>query len=707
MEKLLNAIKNDPFFSRNHILILDILLVLWVCYVLLPLLSIGFISDEAYNSQILGKNISEGVTLWERLYSEIHGWLIGAGRFWPFNWFYKYGLYTLQPSAFTVKLITLFIVVFNVLLYSKIIHFITRDRNLSYLCAFIVPIFFQFRLWHDPIMAFTFMIPLISLFMFSTSYLLIKYLEKNSSKVLTIFSLLYLLSLWTYELTYIFISFYILIILFASQRNGWWKPIILIVGMTSIHIFITIFFRDYSLNLYPGATINFDLGVVFSSLLVQVTSALPLSWKIANAPAHESLTKITYSGLIIFSVFSLFFTAQLNKVKGSLSGSSVSVKLFIFSLALLFVPAVPIVLTGHQHELIDMGFGYGYIVVFIQYFGSSALFLYLIYYIKNRYLFKNHQQRAFLLVFLIILSIGYLTRQENSFVAHEVNKAYKYPRDLLRKSLKSGILDDISSDSLILRNERYPSDHPWFYNMKMGRKMNVCGINLSQEFPKCFTAIEDGGDIYGLAYFMGKDYKTGSVFVAKLKKVLIVEGVPISMRFNNYKIYDSATNKLSTIKTSKTYDLLKIANTEVGATTLDYDLRDFEVDKISFGFKSFYSREGGKRGYLRWSAGNSIMVIENSTDKSIKKVLSLTLIRPNSKFQHASVSITHSTAKSKGFLEMSRYFVLGQKEVEIILNIRPGINYLNFVSDSHHIDNGDPRNIVFGIGNYRFNDFVE
>ena len=240
MEKLLNAIKNDPFFSRNHILILDILLVLWVCYVLLPLLSIGFISDEAYNSQILGKNISEGVTLWERLYSEIHGWLIGAGRFWPFNWFYKYGLYTLQPSAFTVKLITLFIVVFNVLLYSKIIHFITRDRNLSYLCAFIVPIFFQFRLWHDPIMAFTFMIPLISLFMFSTSYLLIKYLEKNSSKVLTIFSLLYLLSLWTYELTYIFISFYILIILFASQRNGWWKPILLIVAMTSIHIFLSL-----------------------------------------------------------------------------------------------------------------------------------------------------------------------------------------------------------------------------------------------------------------------------------------------------------------------------------------------------------------------------------------------------------------------------------------------------------------------------------
>ena len=152
---------------------------------------------------------------------------------------------------------------------------------------------------------------------------------------------------------------------------------------------------------------------------------------------------------------------------------------------------------------------------------------------------------------------------------------------------------------------------------------------------------------------------------------------------------------------------MKIVNTEVGTTTLDYDIRDYEIDEISYGFKGFYSRESGKRGYLRWSPGDSTMVIENSTDKSLKKTLSLILIRPNSKFQHASVSITHTTADSKGFLEMSRYFVLGQKEIEIVLNLKPGVNYLNFKSDSHHIDNGDPRNIVYGIGNYKFNDFVE
>ena len=131
---------------------------------------------------------------------------------------------------------------------------------------------------------------------------------------------------------------------------------------------------------------------------------------------------------------------------------------------------------------------------------------------------------------------------------------------------------------------------------------------------------------------------------------------------------------------------------------MDYDIRDYEIDEITYRFKDFFSREGAKESYLRWSPGDSTILIENSTGKSLKKILSLILIRPNSKFQHASVSITHTIPNSRGFLEMSRYFVLGKKEIEIVLNLKPGTNYLNFKSDSHHIDNGDPRNIVFGIG---------
>ena len=183
MEKFIKSIQNNTFSNKHKDLVLDFALVSWVIYLLFPLLTIGFISDEAYNSLILGKNIVEGVSLWDRLYSEINGWLAGAGRFWPFVWFYKYGLYTLQPTALFVKLLALILIILNVVYFSRIVRFITNDRNLSYICAFIVPLFFQFRLWHDPIMAFTFMIPLIGFFLFATILLMINYLESNLIKL--------------------------------------------------------------------------------------------------------------------------------------------------------------------------------------------------------------------------------------------------------------------------------------------------------------------------------------------------------------------------------------------------------------------------------------------------------------------------------------------------------------------------------------------
>jgi len=707
MEKIINILKS-PFLHKNRLIILDSLLVLWVIYVLFPLLGVGFISDDSYNSQISGRNLVDGLSFWEDLIIEVKAWLIEAGRFSPFAWFYTKGLYSLQPSSYIVKSITLTIIVLNVLFYTKIVHFITKSRRLSYICGFMVPLLFQFRMWHDPIIGFTFLIPMLSMFLFASLLVLTKYLENNQAKTISLFIFLHVISLCTYELSYIFIVFYILIVLFSPSKKNWGKPIILSIFTTIAHFFLILLFREADSSTYPGSNINFDFEMIFSSFLIQVASAFPLSWKIASGPAHESLSKIIYSVLIIFAIFSFFIASQFYKIKYELTKINSSNKLLIFSLALLLLPAVPVALTGHQAELVNAGYGYGYIVVFMQYFGAVALFLIIVNYLKkiSSYIFLPMHKLTYLtLVFFIIFSVGYFTRLENSFVAEEVNKFYKYPRDLLDKSIDSGILNHLSADSLLIRNERYPSDHHWFYSMKAGRKINTCGLNIALEFPDCVKIKEEKNDIYGLAYFLSSDYKTGSVFVAKLDKILLVEDIPISLKFNNYKVYNSRTGELSKITSNNTYDLLKIADTEVGTTTLDYDIRDYEIDEIPYRFKDFFSREGGKESYLRWSPGDSTMLIENSTGKSLKKILSLILIRPNSKFQHASVSITHTIPNSRGFLQTNRYDILGQEEIEIVLNLKPGINYLNFRSDSHHIDNGDPRNIVFGIGNYKLNDF--
>jgi hypothetical protein len=76
--------------------------------------------------------------------------------------------------------------------------------------------------------------------------------------------------------------------------------------------------------------------------------------------------------------------------------------------------------------------------------------------------------------------------------------------------------------------------------MKMGRKINICGLNLEKEFPKCLNNQKDLelNAIYGLAYFMSSDFKAGSVFVAKLDRIVLFEGVPIGINFKDYKVYN-------------------------------------------------------------------------------------------------------------------------------------------------------------------------
>ena len=87
MEKIINILKS-PFLHKNILIILDSLLAVWVIYVLFPLLGVGFVSDDSYNSQIAGRNLVDGLSFWEDLIIEVKAWLIEAGRFSPFAWFY-------------------------------------------------------------------------------------------------------------------------------------------------------------------------------------------------------------------------------------------------------------------------------------------------------------------------------------------------------------------------------------------------------------------------------------------------------------------------------------------------------------------------------------------------------------------------------------------------------------------------------------------
>ena len=141
---LIDKIRTTLIQSKYSGVFFHLLILIWVVWILYPLLNTGLMSDDAYNSQISGKILTEGSTLWYKIREESVGWAVGAGRIYPLNYIYLYVFYYFDPNVFLVKSITLSIICIDVLLFSKIIRTLTRNQNLAYLCAFLVPLFFRF-----------------------------------------------------------------------------------------------------------------------------------------------------------------------------------------------------------------------------------------------------------------------------------------------------------------------------------------------------------------------------------------------------------------------------------------------------------------------------------------------------------------------------------------------------------------------------------
>ena len=707
---------NNLSNSTNRILI-KILIFVWTLWVLAPVLNSGFVGDDAYNSLINGLLISTGIPQWEHTFTEIFSWATQAGRIFPFMWIYLHGLYSITQDLVLIKVVTLLIISLDLFLFFKIVKSLTKNEDFSYLCTFILPLFFQFRWFHDPILSFTFLMPMMCLFFFSSTLYLIAYLKNGKRYFLVLSTLIYLLALLTYEITYSFLFVYIGIILFNVERKRGVKFILYVGFLTLIHIasskyLVNLRIAEHGVSTYPGSLFNLDIMKAIEAFYIQLTATIPLSWKFAFAPFHQKFYHISLENIVIYSVFATLFSKAISRFDYSLIDKKNLYKCMAFSFFAFTGPALAMALSGHQQELLDAGFGYAYTPVFIQYFGLAVFTIMLLLFIKNK--FPNYKKIVFLFIWLLIFSIGTITREENILIVEKSNQFYKYPRDILGASLDEGLLDGITEEDLILRFMRYPSDYYTFYNQKTGKNLNVCGFNIPHQFPICLKDFEgystveaenpltlkkkSSGKTYGISYFLGKNYITGSVLIAKIDQITLVNGLPMQVTFRDYKIFNYLDKKITKFSSARKHDFLKLIPHELDRDREEFDLDYSITSEVSVAYKGFHleDRSSSRDEYLRWSSGKSEIVLMNTSDSNILVRIDMVLIRPKNANGDGLASILLSYGD-----KVMNYDVDFRKEISLNINVKPGLNNLKVTCDSPFIENGDPRKIVFGIGNYK------
>ncbi len=710
--------KKQIFFKA-----ITIALIFFVTFYLLwPLLSSGYVSDDSYNSQIIGTLIQNKETLYHHVFSEIGTWLKYSGRF-LLGWLYIHPIYYYVNNITYIKIINILVITLGNFFFFLFTKNQTKSNKLALLSSLVITCFFQIRAWHDPIIAFTFLIPTIFLLSISSIYFFTEDLKSPSYFKYYLAIFLYSIAVFFYEIAYIFCWIFLLLAFerFKSFRASMKKsfpffmPVFIALFFSfSIRIFSKHF--DFSRMTYPGVSINLEPIFFLKSFFIQIVASLPLSYFYFSQ--HEPLSLMSNYDYIFFGSFFLLVSALIFFT--SKEFARFKLKYWMLSgLILIFLPAIIVAFSGHQKELIDVGFGFGYIPVYIQYFGLCILLMSLMFFCLPK---RSNFFAAFLSIIFSAL-ITYISVQNfllNRSVILKSNQFYLYPRNLLNSALDAGLLNEISSDDYLLRTMRFPSDHPWFFSSILKKQIFVCDIGKSV-FSRCNTKIPpkfhfkvhssnnifdemvfEKDNVFVLSYqYEPSGLKKGQVILGHIKSIFMspISGEILNINVGRIKVYDFGTESIVSYDfKGNDINFVDILNDQVLSFQNTYNFYNLKSinSPISFEWIGTHGKDGDSNHNVRWSPKSSSLIVFNSS--------------PDSKRVNVSMSVSTPTKSNSLFTlsygKKNEKFNIGLNPLEYNKNflIHPGQFEIKLNSDAPRLLNGDPRNIVFGVYNFNLNE---
>jgi hypothetical protein len=466
-------------------LLLALLGIAWVTAFHFTLLKSGYLLDDVYNSQITGALIHLKMTVWERTVAEVEGWIKGAGRLYPLS-AWTYTLFHWVHSVVAFKAIALAAVGFSVLLFSLLVLSLTESLPLAVLSVLFGTSLLQYRDWFDPILAFCFLLPVVSSLLFTSWWLWAKYLNTKSLTAMIGSVFFLLLALLTYELSYPMGLGHFLISWATLKRFRFALRAVLPVFLVTGFIVVLAFalrspLNPYFKNAYLGSNLSLHFPQNWAAFKVQMAAPLPwvYSLKVGDLPWRNFLG---WEDAFSLGLASGLVAASLARLNRSLT---TSLKLVTLGAALWTLPAALIALSGHRENIANGGFGIGYLPVYLQYFGVGLVLLSLFALLAppswgvnpsatNRSkFFQVHRVFFAALGSLLFAGVASFHLGQNRLVVSKTNATFLYPRRVTEAALKAGLMEKIEDEIFLVRNERFDFDHSWFFSTHSKKKVHA------------------------------------------------------------------------------------------------------------------------------------------------------------------------------------------------------------------------------------------
>ena len=356
------------------------------------------------------------------------------------------------------KLLMILFIIADLILFSYFIYILTNQMKAALLGLSLTPIFFQFRLDHDPILGYIFLMQIIFLLTILNLIFLLYYIQFRKIYYLVLSFWFFALCIITYEVTIPFLLLITLIIYYYTNDTYTRLKLITpfftlsLVGI-SIPILLGLYYKVPSVGYTQSYVLSPNILVAFSTMVKQIVAAFPLSYFIFDPnKIFGDYTQLKFGSVFVFFVVLILYIYLLEDLK------PIPSRIGIVGLFLLVLPSVVISLSSkYQTEVV---LGHGYIPVYISYFGLSTIFIYMASHFNT-----NSPKKVFIIIAIMFAAFGAINYSNNIYVIENSNAYWLCPRLIIENGINDGLFNYIPDRSTLILDSNYPWDQPAFYIM--------------------------------------------------------------------------------------------------------------------------------------------------------------------------------------------------------------------------------------------------
>jgi len=431
--------------ERRDKLILS-LSIFFVLLTLLILYKVPYNGDDMINCTTPGVLRYEGISIWQLTFRLLKNW-IDVGRLYPLA-FYVYSLFNVFSTLFAYRT---FLIILNLIVISSfgiLTYKISKSVQTASMAILLMTVIIQFRVYHDPVLAFHGMLQFVALYLIWAIFLQIHALEKRKVLPLIISSCLYAFCILTYEISYSFIVIFIITAVIYGRGKMRFLAAMPHYIVTVIILVITFYLRFHSPNAYAGTSFSMDFAKIIKTYTNQTSAGFPLSYWILSKPPYlfYSCKKIIEN----ITMWDIFLTSALFGILLGcfwlLPRKGHTLYLFIYGLLLTLLPSTIISLSERYQQ--ELSIGIGYLPVYVQYFGVALLIAGIIQLILLR-IKQQTYLRIITTLFSICICIVFLVNNVNN---RSIQKAFAedFSQAVSDTAMSKGLLDAIPDNSLFL-----------------------------------------------------------------------------------------------------------------------------------------------------------------------------------------------------------------------------------------------------------------